>query len=323
LIHITKVPIMLIGVTSSFCSDPESIIECLKSDKHGFKDGNDEVNEWIEAKRKAKKKIKERWDELLKMVKNHFEDNYVIEIKIGDLEQLKEYRKSPLFLLLAVDNKLSDKYKIWEERNGGKDFELFMKENDNRDGNTNFDFEKFFKSYISFMKENDVWWGIDKNHKLMSIADFTVKSKDDLHKIMLSPVRSTKNAYFMYLAELAASRTNCMSRKVGCVLVKDGYKVIATGYNGTPTGLKHCIEGNCKSCKGEDKEFCKCIHAEENAIMIAGMNAKDCILYCTTPYKGLEEVEELFNEAKEKAEIGIERLSNDSLPPKNFMLYPL
>ncbi|CAG8774920.1 25074_t:CDS:2, partial [Dentiscutata erythropus] len=295
LIHITKVPIMLIGVAGYFCSDQDSIINFLKS-KYDFKNGDDKVKEWIEAKRKAGKKTEEDWVELLKMVKNNFKENYYVTNL--DLERLKEYRKSPLFLLLAVDNKLSDKYKIWE-----KDYPLI--------------------NFKTFMEQNDKWWEEDKNHKIMSIADFTVKSEDDLRKIMtenvetsddekkvLSPLRSKKDVYFMYLAELVASRTNCMSRKVGCVLVKDGYRVIATGYNGTPTGLKHCIGGYCKSCNGEDKEFCKCIHAEENALMIAGI-----------PYKkGLKEVEELFNEAKE---IEKERLSDNKLPPKKFMLYPL
>ncbi|CAG8535946.1 11365_t:CDS:1, partial [Dentiscutata heterogama] len=44
---------------------------------------------------------------------------------------------------------------------------------------------------------------------------------------------------------------------------------IATGYNRTPKGIKNCIEDNCKSCKGENKNYCKCIHTEENALMIA------------------------------------------------------
>ncbi|RIB00609.1 cytidine deaminase-like protein [Gigaspora rosea] len=88
----------------------------------------------------------------------------------------------------------------------------------------------------------------------------------------------------MYLAELTASRTNCMSRKVGCILVKDDYRVIATGYNGTPTNIDNCIDGHCERCKGikkEGRDNCICIHAEENALLIAGMEAQGCTLYCT------------------------------------------
>ncbi|CAG8624108.1 8589_t:CDS:2, partial [Cetraspora pellucida] len=219
-------------------------------------------------------------------VKKQYTENYVIMIRKNNneilakknhtncmdnyetFEELKEYRKSTLFLLLAVDNKLANKYENWLIKNEAKS-------------------KKDSENFKQFMKKNDDWWNNDKNHKIMSIADHIVKSEKELDNIM--------NKY----SELTASRTNCMSRKVGCVLVKNGYRVIATGYNGTPTGIKHCIEGNCKSCSGENKEYCKCIHAEENALMIAGMEAEGCTLYCTTRYKDLDEVKELFKEADE------------------------
>ena len=50
--------------------------------------------------------------------------------------------------------------------------------------------------------------------------------------------------YFMQLAALAAQRSNCMKRRVGCVLVREK-RVISTGYNGTPRNLKNCNEGGC------------------------------------------------------------------------------
>ena len=60
-------------------------------------------------------------------------------------------------------------------------------------------------------------------------------------------LRPSWDAYFMRLANLAALRSNCMKRQVGCVLVRDK-RVIATGYNGTPRGLVNCNEGGCKRC---------------------------------------------------------------------------
>ena len=59
-------------------------------------------------------------------------------------------------------------------------------------------------------------------------------------------LRPTWDQYFMQLASLAAQRSNCMKRRVGCVIVQ-GKRVISTGYNGTPRNLKNCNEGGCKS----------------------------------------------------------------------------
>jgi hypothetical protein len=58
-------------------------------------------------------------------------------------------------------------------------------------------------------------------------------------------LRPSWDQYFMQLASLAAQRSNCMKRRVGCVLVREK-RVISTGYNGTPRGLKNCGEGGCR-----------------------------------------------------------------------------
>ena len=60
-------------------------------------------------------------------------------------------------------------------------------------------------------------------------------------------VRPDFDHYFMRLCELAASRSNCMKKGNGCIITKDN-RVVSTGYNGTPCGLKNCNEGGCKRC---------------------------------------------------------------------------
>lgn len=60
-------------------------------------------------------------------------------------------------------------------------------------------------------------------------------------------LRPNWDQYFMQLASLAAQRSNCMKRRVGCVLVREN-RVISTGYNGTPRNLQNCNEGGCKLC---------------------------------------------------------------------------
>lgn len=96
------------------------------------------------------------------------------------------------------------------------------------------------------------------------------------------------DTYFMSLAEVISTRANCLKRRVGAVIVKNR-RIISTGYNGTPSGIKNCFEGGCKRCatttkSGENLAECVCSHAEENAITQAayhGIALKDSSLYCT------------------------------------------
>ena len=93
----------------------------------------------------------------------------------------------------------------------------------------------------------------------------------------------------MNFAVLASTRSSCKRRKVGAVLVKDK-NVLATGYNGAPTGQQHCSETGCLRDKlnvpsGENHELCRGLHAEQNAIIQAayhGTSIGGADLYCTT-----------------------------------------
>jgi dCMP deaminase len=105
-----------------------------------------------------------------------------------------------------------------------------------------------------------------------------------------SPIRlrPTWDAYFMTLARLASQRSNCMKRRVGCVLVHNS-RIISTGYNGTPRNLLNCNEGGCARCNsassgGSALSTCLCLHAEENALLEAGRERirEGCVLYCDT-----------------------------------------
>lgn len=102
--------------------------------------------------------------------------------------------------------------------------------------------------------------------------------------------RPDVDEYFMQMVELVSTRTTCLRRRVGSVLVKDGH-VISTGYNGPPRGIKHCDEiGGCIRQKlnipsGERTEICRASHSEANAIIQAayhGIATNGAILYTTT-----------------------------------------
>lgn len=100
--------------------------------------------------------------------------------------------------------------------------------------------------------------------------------------------RPNWDEYFMKIAEATASRSNCCRRNVGAVIVKDN-RIISTGYNGTPRGIKNCSDGGCPRCNssassGENLDQCLCSHAEENAIVQAayhGVSVKDSSIYTT------------------------------------------
>ena len=94
--------------------------------------------------------------------------------------------------------------------------------------------------------------------------------------------------YFIKIAQLASTRSTCLRRRVGAVLVKEK-KILATGYNGAPSGSPHCLEVGClreleKVPSGERHELCRGLHAEQNAIIQAayhGVSIQGSVLFCT------------------------------------------
>ena len=104
----------------------------------------------------------------------------------------------------------------------------------------------------------------------------------------MGPSRPSWDEYFMRIARVVASRSDCVRRQVAAILVKDR-RVIGTGYNGTPRGATNCSAGGCPRCasdapSGTGLDECLCLHAEENAILQAayhGTSVHGAILYCT------------------------------------------
>ena len=101
--------------------------------------------------------------------------------------------------------------------------------------------------------------------------------------------RPSWDEYFMEITHLVARRSTCLRRQVGAVLVKDK-NILATGYNGAPSGVAHCLDVGClreqmRIPSGERHELCRGLHAEQNAIIQAakhGTNIDNSTLYCTT-----------------------------------------
>ncbi len=104
----------------------------------------------------------------------------------------------------------------------------------------------------------------------------------------LSFSRPNWDEYFMAIARVVASRSNCVKRKVAAVVTSDK-RIISTGYNGTPRGTTNCNEGGCPRCNdlapgGTRLDECLCSHAEENAITQAayhGVSLRGGTIYTT------------------------------------------
>ncbi len=102
------------------------------------------------------------------------------------------------------------------------------------------------------------------------------------------PKRKGWDEYFLDIARLVAERSTCLRRKVGAVLVREK-RILCTGYNGAPQGMKHCDQVGCwraqlKIPPGERIEICRGIHAEQNALVQAatfGIPVSGATLYCT------------------------------------------
>lgn len=129
-------------------------------------------------------------------------------------------------------------------------------------------------------------------------ADFVVDNGGDLaglheaiHRLFRESLyfdRPPWDEYFMSIARVVASRSNCVKRKVAAVVTLDR-RIISTGYNGTPRGTRNCNEGGCPRCNdlapgGTALSECLCSHGEENAITQAayhGVSLRGGALYTT------------------------------------------
>ncbi len=105
----------------------------------------------------------------------------------------------------------------------------------------------------------------------------------------MSDKRPSWDEYFMKIAHDVAERSTCIRRRVGAIIVINK-RILATGYNGVPSGIAHCEERGCLRNElgipsGERQEICRGLHAEQNAIIQAsqyGFSISNSVIYSTT-----------------------------------------
>lgn len=234
--------------------------------------------------------------EILDYATKNFRSNLVVLCET--LELLTTLEKRTFFVHLSVDASVGVRLKRAKQ----------LSNRDNREDENNY-INNEINKLITLLDEHDFTSESielrEKSHFKLKIVGNTLETLEDRLNAALKrqiivfenkkidnpeeanpPLRPDWDTYFMRLATLAASRSNCMKRRVGCVIVRD-FRVIATGYNGTPRHLTNCFNGGCPRCnQGDSRNLhtCLCLHAEENALLEAGRDrvGSNATLYCDT-----------------------------------------
>jgi len=209
------------------------------------------------------------------------ERNYVID-SIRNPAEVEALRQRPDFTLFAVEASAKTRFErsfVRARENAAATFAQFMIEE-----------ERELES------DNPAAQQLTAT---MALADTVIENNETIEALhgkldeIMSPLlsrfaRPGWDEYFMNIARVVATRSNCMKRKVAAIIVKDR-RVISTGYNGTPRGARNCNEGGCPRCNGMAPsgtalDECLCSHGEENAITQAayhGISLKGSTLYTT------------------------------------------
>jgi dCMP deaminase len=285
---------MIIGLTGKNGSGKTEVSEYLKSRGFSYHSLSDAIREEISKNgREVTRDILIRTGNELRarygpgilaerisayLDKDH---NYVVD-SIRNPYEIEVLKRRKDFTLLALD--ADPKIRFERSRNRGREAAAQT-------------FEQFAQEEARELSSDN-----PANQQLLatlSAADVTVTNNgtlEDLHRklddllppLMSNFLRPNWDDYFMSIAKVVATRSNCIKRKVAAIIVKDK-RVVSTGYNGTPRGAKNCNEGGCPRCNsmalsGTALDECLCCHGEENAITQAayhGTALKGAILYTT------------------------------------------
>ncbi len=285
---------IIIGITGKYCAGKTTVCDYLKEKSFYYKSLSDELrdvlkHEGIEPTRENlivrgnKLREKEGTATLSKRLISKMErdKNYVID-SLRNPDEISELKKHGNFQLWNIE--------AGEEKRFGR----IVKRQREGDPKTLEEFRKFEARESS--SGNAKAQQLDECAKM---ADHTITNNGSLAELfreidsilLQTPIdfrRPPWDEYFMNIAKEVASRSNCIKRKVAAVIVKDK-RIISTGYNGTPRGVRNCNEGGCPRCNsfsnaGTKLDECLCSHGEENAIVQAsyhGVSIKESTLYTT------------------------------------------
>ncbi|KAH8434739.1 deoxycytidine monophosphate deaminase [Aspergillus melleus] len=288
---------MLIGLCGGICSGKHAIAEYLiqnqgfrllelKSNTISQAADEDEVDLQLQVPdtnggiKSPPSTVFECVDSLLEFATKNWQGLWVTA-DIWEGTTLDRFLQRPFFLLVSVDAPVSLRWKRLVDRCRRRQTEPPS-------------LEKFIFWNDQHLYEKNVGRAYLTDRAQVRLFNSS-SSLEELHAALKAlnladdqRLRPSWDQYFMQLASLAAQRSNCMKRRVGCVLVRD-HRVISTGYNGTPRHIRNCNEGGCPRCNrgeggGLGLSTCLCLHAEENALLEAGRERirEGAVLYCDT-----------------------------------------
>ncbi len=286
---------MIIGLTGENCAGKGTVAEYLQAKGFEYYSLSDVVREALQKENKEirrdnliKKANELRQNDagaLAKEIIKRIEPNkkYVIDSIRNPLE-VDELMKLKHFALVHVTAPARIRFERMVKRKRESDpktYEEFMrieeaerKNTDPKKQNLEATVARAKKTLVNDGAFSKLYDNI--NHLLAEISgDFVVE-------------RPSWDEYFMSIAQVVASRSNCMKRHVAAIIIRDK-RIVSTGYNGTPRGVKNCNEGGCERCNnntesGKNLADCVCSHGEENAIVQSayhGIEIKGSTLYST------------------------------------------
>jgi dCMP deaminase len=287
---------MIIGLTGENCAGKSTAAEYLMKKGFYYYSLSDVIREELKAEGKpvSRENLIEKGNTLRERFgpgilgakigqKLQKDKNYVID-SIRNPAEVDALRKLGRFFLLYVtapDDARFERIKARGREEDPRTYDAFiriegleMESADKTRQNLKGTFAMADKKIVNEGDFNELHEKIDN-----ALGDFSAEFK---------LARPSWDDYFMGIAKVVASRSNCVKRKVAAVIVKDK-RIISTGYNGTPRGTRNCAEGGCPRCNsftqsGKSLEECVCSHGEENAIVQAsyhGISIKDSIIYTT------------------------------------------
>ncbi|CAG8023498.1 unnamed protein product [Penicillium nalgiovense] len=287
---------MLIGLCGGICAGKHAIAEYLieqgfqllelagKSQSYITESGDDLRLQASEIRKKEDPKSSELTyqdaDSQLDFATKRWQERWVTT-DIADATTLDRFLLRPFFLLVSVDAPVSLRWKrfadrCWRRQLDPPELEKFVMWNDHNLYDK--DIGRVYLTDKAQLRLFNSSSSLEELHSALQTLDLADEQR----------LRPNWDQYFMQLASLAAQRSNCMKRRVGCVLVRES-RVISTGYNGTPRHLQNCNQGGCPRCNrgdggGAGLSTCLCLHAEENALLEAGRERirEGTILYCDT-----------------------------------------
>ena len=317
---------MIIGLTGENCSGKGTVAEYLK--KKGFycyslsdiirEELEEEENEVTrESMIKKGNELRQKYGSPIlakrTLSKLKSDKNYIID-SIRNPAEVEELRSREDFILIHIYSSKEKRFERMRLRNregDPKTFDAFMKIEEAEARNVDKTKQQLVecmkiadKRIVNDLDFNHLYKEIDNLLEGLSLSLKDYHQEEDIRSKNSNPIleesvstgldrdslqtRPTWDEYFMRIAKVVSSRSNCMKRHVASVIVKDR-RIVSTGYNGTPRGTKNCNEGGCPRCNSYAKsgtrlEECLCSHGEENAIVQAayhGISIKGATIYTT------------------------------------------